>query len=367
LRVPFFDIKQLHAPIQDDLNRACERVIASGRFILGSELEQFEAAFAEYSGVTHCVGVGNGLDALTIILASYDIGPGDEVIVPANTFIASWLAISHLAASIVPVEPLEGTQNIDPSKIEALITPNTVAIMPVHLYGQPADMDAINAIATKHQLLVIADGAQSHGASYHGKPVSALADATAVSFYPGKNLGALGDGGGILTNDTTLASRCRQYRNYGTSLKYHNDMLGSNSRLDEIQAAVLNVKLPWLDEWNSRRDRLASIYNEKLSVLSKLKLPVPAHDIQSVWHQYVVHTEHRDALQAHLDNLQVETLIHYPVPPHKQACYRGEAWPALPITESLAETCLSLPISPELTFSELSSVVDGILAFHDEL
>lgn len=359
MKVPFLDLKHSHDAIDSDLNDAFKRVLSSNSFIMGGELESFESEFAEYCGVSHCVGVGNGLEALHLTLLSYDIGHGSEVIVPSNTFIATWLAVSQTGATPVPVEPIEGTHNIDPLQIEAVITKRTRAIIPVHLYGQPADMDPINQIASKYGLVVIEDAAQSQGARYKGKRAGSLGHAAATSFYPGKNLGCLGDGGAVLTNDSSIAHRLRQLRNYGSSIKYHHEVMGFNSRLDELQAAVLRVKLKHLDDWNEMRRKVANEYSERLAELD-LKLPLVPDFADPVWHLYVVRTRCREQMQAHLLNKGVGTIVHYPIPPHMQGCYKGQKWRELRVSEKLAEEVLSLPIYPGMSEQAVDCVVDAI-------
>lgn len=359
MKVPFLDLKHSHDAIESDLNDAFKRVLSSNLFIMGSELESFESEFAEYCGVSHCVGVGNGLEALHLTLLAYDIGHGSEVIVPSNTFIATWLAVSQTGATPVPVEPVEGTHNIDPLQIEAMITKRTRAIIPVHLYGQPADMDPINQIALKYGLVVIEDAAQSQGARYKGKRAGSLGHAAATSFYPGKNLGCLGDGGAVLTNDSSIVHRLRQLRNYGSSIKYNHEVMGFNSRLDELQAAVLRVKLKHLDDWNGMRRKVANEYSERLAGLD-LKLPLVEDFADPVWHLYVVRTRCREQMQAHLLNKGVGTAVHYPIPPHMQRCYKSQKWRDLPVSEKLAGEVLSLPIYPSMSEEALDFVVDAI-------
>src|SRR5712692_11762568 len=310
--VPFLDVGQTYFEIKDELDAAYQRVMNSGWYILGEEVNAFENEFAAYCGVKHCVGVGNGLEALQLILRGYGIGTGDEVIAPANTYIATWLAVSNAGAKVVPVEPVEGTYNLDPTRIEAAITPRTKAILPVHLYGQPADMDPINDIARRHGLKVIEDAAQAHGARYRDRRVGSLGDAAGWSFYPTKNLGAYGDAGAVTTDDGELADRVRLLRNYGSKSKYYNEEKGINSRLDELQAALLRVRLKHLDEWNSRRARVAAKYTEALSE-TDLMLPGVCEGADPVWHLFVVRSAHRDELQKHLRSAGVTTLVHYPV------------------------------------------------------
>lgn len=359
MNVPFLDLTHSHNELKAELSQAFHRVLESNSFVMGGELEAFESEFAEYCEVTHCIGVGNGLEALHLILLAYGIGPGSEVIVPANTFIATWLAVSQTGATPVPVEPVEGTHNIDPERIEAVITKNTRAIIPVHLYGQPADMDPINKIATKYGLWVIEDAAQAQGARYKGKRTGSLGHAAATSFYPGKNLGCLGDGGAVLTNDPIIAKKVRQLRNYGSSIKYHHEVMGYNSRLDELQAAILRVKLKRLDDWNENRRKVAGAYSERLCDLDLVLPQVPGF-ADPVWHLYVVRTKKRKEIQSHLSSRGVGTIVHYPIPPHRQLCYESQSWGDLPISEMLAEEVLSLPIYPGITEGAVDCVVNAI-------
>ncbi|MGE0372456.1 MAG: DegT/DnrJ/EryC1/StrS family aminotransferase [Gammaproteobacteria bacterium] len=362
--IPFLDLKAPHAELRDELRAAVERVLDSGRYVLGGEVEGFEREFAGYCGAAHCIGVGNGLDALHLILRAYGIGEGDEVIVPSNTYIATWLAVSHAGAVPVPVEPDERTYNIDPARIEAQITARTRAIIAVHLYGQPADMDAINAVAGKHRLKVIEDAAQAHGARYKGRRAGSLGDAAGFSFYPGKNLGAIGDGGAVTTNDAGLAERIRMLRNYGSVRKYHHEATGFNSRLDELQAAILRVKLKRLDEWNDRRRRLAAAYLKELDG-SLPGLPWGPDWAEPVWHLFVVRVARRAALQASLSAQGIETMVHYPVPPHAQAAYAhmGLAPGSLPIAEAIHREVVSLPMGPHLELAAARRVAAALRQF----
>jgi dTDP-4-amino-4,6-dideoxygalactose transaminase len=350
-KVPFLDLGATYRELQSELDAAWSRVMQSGWYILGSEVAAFEEEFAAYCGTDYCVGVANGLEALFLVLKAWGIGTGDEVIVPSNTYIATWLAVSHTGAVPVPVEPLLETCNMNPALIEAAITPNTKAILAVHLYGQPADMTAINAIARRYELKVLEDAAQGHGAAWCGRKAGCLGDAAAFSFYPGKNLGAYGDGGAVTTNDETLARHIGRLRNYGSAVKYYNSIPGFNSRLDELQAALLRVRLRWLDLWNERRSLLAAWYRANLdSFLPEASLPVVATDASPCWHLFVVRTAERDNLQQRLARAGVETLIHYPVPPHLQEAYSGLGYRpgSLPLAERLAREVLSLPIGPHL-------------------
>lgn len=363
MRVPFLDLGRMHQEIKVPLEAAFQRVMDSGRFIMGPEVDAFELEFAHYCDVNHCIGVGNGLDALHLLLRAYGIGAGDEVLVPSNTFIATWLAVNQCGAVPVPVEPCSATHNIDPDALLAAITPRTRAIIPVHLYGQPADMDAINAIAQKHALIVIEDAAQAHGALYKGRRAGSLGHAAATSFYPGKNLGAMGDAGAVLTNDPAIADKVRLLRNYGSQVKYKHEEQGFNSRLDEMQAAFLRVKLACLDDWNGRRRKLASQYTMQLQDLD-LGLPWVPEWADPVWHLYVVRSRQRDALRMHLEQRGISTVIHYPVPPHRQPCYAEFSRHSLPIAEALANEVISLPLSPCMTEQEIVLVVSALRSFH---
>jgi len=360
--VSFLDLGKLHQAIRTPLNEAFHRVVDSGCFIMGPELEAFESEFAQYCEVKHCIGVGNGLEALHLLLRAYDIGPGDEVIVPSNTFIATWLAVSECGATPVPVEPDINTHNIDPALISTAITPRTRAIIPVHLYGLPADMDPIMDIAGQHGLIVIEDAAQAQGARYKGRRVGSLGHAAATSFYPGKNLGALGDGGGVMTNDDVIADKVKQLRNYGSRIKYQHDVAGYNSRLDEMQAAFLRVKLSVLDEWNAQRRAVAAEYS-KLLVNAGVELPVVPEYAEPVWHLYVIRSKQRDDLKAHLERQGVSTVIHYPTPPHRQLCYLEFQDRRLPIADLLANEVLSLPISSVIETTEMAQVIESVKSY----
>lgn len=350
MRVPFLELRPGYDELRAEFDVAYHRVMESGTYLLGAELEQFEAAFASYCGAASCVGVANGLDALHLILRAYCIGAGDEVIVPTNTFIATWLAVSYAGATPVPVEPDSRTFNIAPEGIERAITPKTKAIMPVHLYGQPADMDPILSIARKHKLKVIEDNAQAQGARYKGRRTGSLGDAAATSFYPAKNLGAFADAGAVTTNDAHLADHVRALRNYGSKKKYENACQGFNSRLDELQAAFLSVKLRRLDEWNTRRHAIATRYLNELSGLPALQLPFVPEWAEPVWHLFPLRHGRRDELQASLSSAGIGTHIHYPIPPHLSGAYASTGWKPgdFPIAEEIANTELSLPLGPHL-------------------
>jgi dTDP-4-amino-4,6-dideoxygalactose transaminase len=355
----------MHAAIRDEALEAMRRVYDSQWYILGPEVAKFEQAYSEFNQVAHTVGVGNGLEALALTLRALGIGPGDEVLVPSNTYIATWLAVSQVGATPVPVEPDPATSNLDPARIEAALTPRTKAIMPVHLYGQPCRMPEIVAIARQHGLLVVEDNAQAQGAAFNGQLTGSFGDASGTSFYPTKNLGALGDAGAITTNDGDLAQQLRLLRNYGSAQKNQHETLGYNSRLDELQAAVLRVKLRHVAAWTRQRWQLAAWYTEQLTGIPCLQLPTLQAGAESVWHLYVVHTARRAALQQHLAASGIGTLIHYPVPPHLQPAYAhlGLLPGALPIAEGLATTCLSLPLWPGMTQEMVVAVATAIKRF----
>ncbi|HEY1377691.1 MAG TPA: DegT/DnrJ/EryC1/StrS family aminotransferase [Gemmataceae bacterium] len=363
--IPFLDVGAGYRELRADLDAAYHRVMDAGWFILGREVDAFEAEFAAYCGVGYCVSVGNGLDALYLALRGYDIGPGDEVIVPATTFVATWLAVTATGAAPVAVEPDPATHSIDPDRVAAAVTPRTRAIIPVHLYGQPADMDAIRAIARAHGLRVIEDAAQAHGARYQGRRAGSLGDCACFSFYPGKNLGCFGDGGAITTDDGELADRLRLLRNYGARQKYQHETAGGNSRLDELQAAFLRAKLPLLDEWNRRRARLAALYSDALADVPGLTLPHVPEWADPAWHLFVVRHPRRDDLQRHLAAAGIGTVVHYPIPPHCTPAYAACDWRGgpLPVTERLAGEVLSLPIGPHLAEWEAHQVCAAVRAF----
>ncbi|HDM8197007.1 TPA: DegT/DnrJ/EryC1/StrS family aminotransferase [Vibrio harveyi] len=364
--VNFLDLKTLNDEYKQELKEACNRVIDSGWYILGSETESFESEFAKFCGVKHCIGVANGLDALTLTLKAWrelgKIKDGDEVIVPANTYIASVLAITEARLTPVFVEPDEKTHNICPLAIEAAITDKTKVILPVHLYGQLADMPVILDIAKKYDLLVLEDSAQSHGASLEDTRSGAFGDASGFSFYPGKNLGALGDGGAITTNDDTLADTLKALRNYGSHVKYQNIYPGQNSRLDDIQAAMLRVKLKYLEKQTQARRNLAEFYLSNMTN-PLIELPLIDEPESHVWHLFVIRTKYRDELVAHLADNGIQTQVHYPIAPHKQQAYKQYNHLVLPITEKLQTEVLSLPMSPCLTDEEKALVVDAINSF----
>lgn len=360
-KVTFLDIRKSYLELKNEIDHAIMHVLNSGWYIFGSEVESFEKEYALFCESEHAIGVGNGLDALRLALLAMGVGPGDEVIVPSNTYIATWLAVSQCGATPVAVEPIEDTYNIDTEKIEVAITPRTKVILPVHLYGQPADLDPILAIARKNHLLVLEDAAQSHGAYYKGKRIGSHGDAVAWSFYPGKNLGAFGDGGAVTTNNKEIADRIRVLGNYGSRLKYVHDKQGINSRLDTLQAAILRVKLKYLDEWNDRRKSIAATYLEALRDTG-LTLPNVPTWADPVWHLFVVRSKDRMNLKQRLEKNNIDTLIHYPIPPHLQQAYTslGYASGDFPIAELLASEVLSLPIGPQMSTGEVKLVIDAI-------
>jgi dTDP-3-amino-3,4,6-trideoxy-alpha-D-glucose transaminase len=379
--VPFLDLGAATAALGPEIRAAIDTVLASGQYILGDSVTQFEAAFAAYCARTsgaplHAVGVGSGLDALVLALRALDIGPGDEVLVPAQTFVATWMAVSQVGATPVPVDVTENTACMDPTRVEPALTPRTRALMPVHLFGHPADMTALADLAHRHHLALIEDAAQAHGAQWQGQPVGTLpppdretlsaAHIAAFSFYPGKNLGALGDGGAVVTTQPALAERIRRLGNYGSAVKYYHQELGTNSRLDPIQAAVLSVKLAHLDAWNTRRAALAARYQAALCHLPGLRLPQAMPEAQPVWHLYVVRHAQRDVLQARLAQRGIHTLIHYPLAPFQQPAYTPlgtcivskEA--AFPQALDWAKTALSLPMGPHLSLQQQDVVIAAL-------
>ena len=376
-KIPFYDIGESYQELKSEIDSAVAKVLSSGWYILGKEVASFEEDFAEFIGTKYCVGTSNGLDALFLVLKAWDIGEGDEVIVPSNTYIATWLAVSYAGAKPIPVEPDIRTFNIDPALIEEKITKRTKAIIPVHLYGMPADMDPIMDLAEKYDLKVLEDSAQAHSAVYGNKKCGSLGTASAFSFYPGKNLGAFGDGGAITTNDPDLAEKVRCLSNYGSKIKYYNEYKGYNCRLDEIQAAILRAKLPYLDEWNRKRHLVAKEYykidNPKINLPyqglqrenlqdDKICFVQPYSGIKSIpcWHQYVIMSEKRNDLQKYLNSLDIETMIHYPVPPHKQKAYSMMNNLSFPLAEQIAKQCLSLPINPFISNINLQYIINKI-------
>lgn len=368
MKVPFLELKPTYDALRTDIDAAYRRVMDSGWFIFGQELEQFEAEYAKSIGVTHCIGVANGLEALQLSLLAAEIGPGDEVIVPSHSYIASWLAVSQTGATLVPSEPAHGSFSLDPAQVEAQITAKTRAIMPVHLYGEVGDMDALRELAIRRHLLLIEDGAQSHGATCRNRASGALGDIAGISFYPSKNLGAFGDAGAVTTSNDALAERVRTLRNYGSKQRYHHEVKGINSRLSELQAAFLRAKLPHLDRWNSHRQTLASLYFEGLSGLSELTLPPRYPFSFCVWHLFVVRTPHRERLRGYLSDRGVASQIHYPIPPHLSGAYADQGWKVgdFPLAERYASEVLSLPMGPHHSESQIYYVIEQIRAFFGE-
>jgi dTDP-4-amino-4,6-dideoxygalactose transaminase len=365
MRIPFLNFAPMHSSVKAEMQSAFEQVYDSYWYVMGTQLRDFEDAYSRFNEVGHTIGVSNGLDALHLALKALDVGPGDEVIVPSNTYIATALAVSYVGAAPVFVEPCPLTYNIDPKNIEAVITSRTKAIMPVHLYGQACEMNAIMDIAARHRLYVVEDNAQAHGAAFAGKLTGSWGHANGTSFYPGKNLGALGDGGAVTTNDTAVADRVRVLRNYGSQVKYKNEVIGHNMRLDELQAAFLSVKLKYLADWTEQRRQIAAWYDGALQGIGDLTLPFTHPEATHAYHLYVIKTPHRDALQKHLAENGIGTLIHYPIPPHLQEAYAylGFKNGDFPIAEELANTCLSLPIWPGMINAEVKTVCRIIKRF----
>lgn len=361
MNISFLDLSAAYRELKTEIDAAIRRVLDSGWYILGQEVDAFEAEWAAYCEAEHAVSLANGLDALILALRALDIGPSHEVIVPSNTYIATWLAVTAVGARPVPVEPDPATHNLDPARIESAITPATRAILPVHLYGQPADLDPIILLARRHGLAVVEDAAQAHGARYKGQRIGAHGDIVCWSFYPGKNLGALGDAGAITTNRADLADRIRVLRNYGSRVKYVNEVQGVNSRLDPIQAAVLRAKLPHLEAWTDRRRAIAASYTEGLLGCG-LILPHVPNWAEPAWHLYVVRSPDRDGLQKRLGAAGVGTLIHYPIPPHMQEAYAelGLLPEALPLAQQLADEVLSLPMGPQLGRDQAKAVIASV-------
>lgn len=362
MKIPFYDLRAVNSRYREELLRSLTEVFDSGNLILGQQVEAFEQEFAEYCGTKYAIGVGNGLDAIYFILAALNIGPGDEVIVPSNTYIATWLAISRSGARIVPVEPDPATYCMNPDLIEEKITSNTRAILPVHLYGKVADMDAINVIAEKYSLFVIEDAAQAHGGSVSGRKVGNFGAASAFSFYPSKNLGALGDGGAVTTNHEEIAKKVKLFRNYGSEKKYYNKVLGWNSRLDELQAGILRVKLGKLDAENEERIAIANLYTNQLASTMQQGLPITFDGFEHVWHLFVIQHPQRDRLREEMMKRGVETMIHYPVAPHMQLCYKDLEFRegAFPISERIHRDALSLPLWPGMSEIQLEKVIDSV-------
>jgi dTDP-4-amino-4,6-dideoxygalactose transaminase len=361
VNIPFLDIKASYLKIQEEIDFSIKQVLMSGWYVLGEEVEQFEIEYARYCNAKYCIGLGNGMEAIHLGLLALGVGPGDEVIVPSNTYIATWLAVSQCGAIPVPVEPNE-FYNIDVNKIESAITDRTKVILPVHLFGQSVDLDPILLLAKKYHLKVLEDAAQAHGTTYKGQKIGSHSDVVAWSFYPGKNLGAFGDAGGVTTNSSEIARKIRMLRNYGSEEKYINQEIGFNSRLDPIQATVLRVKLKYLDQWNQHRSNIAKVYLDKLSGC-KIELPKQSIFTEHVWHLFVVKSQNRYSLQDALKNSGVNTIIHYPIPPHLQAAYQylGFSKGSFPIAERLANQVISLPIGPHMTNPHINHVVNSII------
>jgi dTDP-4-amino-4,6-dideoxygalactose transaminase len=359
--IPFLDLTAPLSEFKQDLEKAALRVINSDSYIGGVEVENFEIEYAKYCNADYCIGVANGLEAIQLSLHAIGVNAGDEIIVPSNTYIATWLAVSHCGAKPVPVEPDPKTYNIDPEKIESAITSRTKAILAVHLYGQPANLSKIIEIAKKYNIKVIEDAAQAHGASYNGKKIGSHGDVVAWSFYPSKNLGAVGDAGAVTTNDNTIAEQIKLLRNYGSKKRYINSVRGFNSRLDPIQAAMLNVKLKYLDKWNIRRSKIASAYSSSFKKTG-LILPYVPDWAEPSWHLYVVRHSNRDEFQKKLNDNGVATLIHYPIPPHKQVAYSDENYnkDSFPIANIIANEIISLPIGPHLSNEQVSVIIDTV-------
>lgn len=365
MTVPFLSFSPQHDPIREDVLAAIAHVYDKQWYVLGEQVKAFEAEYSTFNKVAHTIGVANGLDALHLALLALDVQPGDEVIVPSNTYIATWLAVSYVGGVPVPVEPDPRTYNLDPTLIEAAITPRTKGIMPVHLYGQACEMGPIMAVAQKHGLWVVEDNAQAQGAAWKGGLTGSFGNANGTSFYPGKNLGALGDAGAVTTNDEALNTKIRTLRNYGSQQKYYNEVIGQNSRLDELQASVLRVKLQHLPDWTAQRQTVAALYDQHLAGLGDLQLPATAEGATHVYHLYIVRTARRDALQQHLTAQGIGTLIHYPVPPHRQQAYAHLNMPAgsFPIAEEIANTALSLPMWPGMTEEHVAAVSAAVREF----
>lgn len=364
--VPFLSFEHINSQMRADALSAFERFYDAQWYILGKEVADFEAEYALFNQVKQAVGVSNGLDALILALRALGIGPGDEILIPSNTYIATWIAASHVGATIVPVEPDPCTYNLDPARLEAALTPRTKVIMPVHLYGQACEMQAIMAFAHKHGLYVVEDNAQAQGAMSGGQFTGSFGQVNATSFYPGKNLGAFGDAGAVTTDLEAYADQIRVLRNYGSAKKYVNEVIGYNMRMDELQAALLRLRLRHLAVWTAERQRLAAVYQQALAGVDDLILPVTAPQCTHVYHLYVIRTSRRDALADYLKTQGIGTLIHYPIPPHLQQAYQhlGFAPGAFPIAEELARTCLSLPIYPGLSEEQQAAVIANILEFY---
>ena len=366
MQVPFLSFSETNSIINNEINAEFQNFVNSGWYVLGKRLEKFEADYALFSNTNYTVGVANGLDAIIIALKTLNIGVGDEVIVPSNTYIATWLAVSYVGATPIPVEPRIDTYNINPKLIQEKITAKTKAIIPVHLYGQCCEMDEIKSIAKKNNLFIVEDNAQAQGASYNNNLTGSLGDINATSFYPGKNLGAFSNAGAITTNNETLAKRAQVIRNYGSQKKYFNQEKGLNSRLDELQAGLLSIKLKHLNFWNAQRNDIANHYLKRLQNIENIILPVIAEKASSVFHLFVIRTTKRNELQKYLTENEIGTLIHYPLPPHLQEAYQDLNYKKgdFPIAENIADTCLSLPIYPGLNSQQIDYICDKIIQFY---
>jgi len=361
-QIPFQDFRSAYEELQAELDEAYRRCMQSGWYVLGREVSAFEEEYASYCEASHCVGVGNGLEALHLSLRALGCGPGDEIIVPSNTYIATWLAVTQVGATPVPVEPNEKTFNLDPTRTGEAVSAKTKVILATNLYGQPCDYQALRTAAKRHGLIFMTDNAQAQGARYRGRRVGGLADVECHSFYPSKNLGAFGEAGAVTTNDPAVADQIRVLRNYGSRTRYHNEVAGYNSRLDELQAALLRVKLRHLDEWNRRRTALACLYQEGLQN-SNCELPTAPAWAEPVWHLFVIRHPRRDILQERLTLRGIETIIHYPIPPHLSGAYRSPRWGvgSFPIAEKMANQVLSLPLGPHLAKESVQTVIDAVL------
>ncbi len=370
-KVSFLDLSSATKELRAEIDTAVKQVLDGGRYVMGPALERFEHNWAEFCGARHAVGLSNGLDALTLALRALDIRPGDEVVVPAHTFIATWLSVAQVGAKIVPVEPNISTYNVEPCAVEAAISKNTKAIIVVHLYGRPVDIEAINRIAKRYKIPVVEDAAQAHGAEWFGRRIGAYSDVVCWSFYPGKNLGAVGDAGAVTTNRQDIYQQMLQSRNYGSSQKYHHEIQGVNARLDEIQAAILDCKLNYLNEWNNRRREIALRYNEALERAcnecepsNSIILPRLDRGINSSWHIYAVRTDNRKNFQNYLNQMGIETIVHYPIPPHKQPAFAREfSGEQFPTTEKICSTIISLPIGPHLDTCDQNYIIECIQKF----
>ncbi|WP_417811905.1 DegT/DnrJ/EryC1/StrS family aminotransferase [Thalassospira alkalitolerans] len=367
MTIAFLDPGQIYQELREELDDAYHRVMNSGVYVLGQSVSSFEDNYAKYCQANHCIGVASGLDALLLTLRALEIGPGDEVIVPAHTFIATWLAVSQTGATPIPIEIDDSTFNMRADLIETAITQRTKAVIPVHLYGQPASIDEIIEVARRHKLYVIEDAAQAHGAKYKDQRIGAHGDAATWSFYPGKNLGAYGDAGAITTNNTDLADRLRVLRNYGSREKYHHEIQGLNSRLDSLQAALLDVKLRHLDKWNAHRESIAQAYLDGLKYC-EITLPHVPEWASPAWHLFVIRTPNRNQLQEHLNKAGIGNLIHYPVPPHLQKAYENAGYRKgdFPVCEATATEVISLPMGPHISSSACEEIISSVARFNEK-